>query len=78
MDRVNRCPKCGKRTVPSMGKTGRTELICLWCDKPNPESTELAKLADRPLAKDVPPEAAAEVSLRQKRPGRVIRGGPFS
>jgi hypothetical protein len=38
-----------------MGKTGRTELICLWCEKPNLESTELA---DNPLAKDVPPKAA--------------------
>jgi hypothetical protein len=58
MDRVNRCPKCGKRTVPSMGTTGRTELICLWCDKPNLESTELAERADTPPAKHVPPEAA--------------------
>jgi hypothetical protein len=33
MDRVTRCLHCGKRMVPAPSLSGRTELICVYCDK---------------------------------------------
>jgi hypothetical protein len=33
MDRVTRCLQCGKRMVPAPSLTGRTELVCVFCDK---------------------------------------------
>jgi hypothetical protein len=41
MDRVTRCLHCGKRMVPAPSLTGRTELICIYCDKTDP--IEIAK-----------------------------------
>jgi hypothetical protein len=49
MDKVTRCPKCGKRTIAIQIK-GRTELTCIRCDPVDPLKTELAKWADSPLA----------------------------
>ena len=57
MDKVTRCLHCGKRLVPTMGTSGRTELVCVWCDKVDPK-TELAKWADSPLSKPTSSEAA--------------------
>ena len=34
MDRATRCPKCGKRMVPVVTISGRTELQCISCDDP--------------------------------------------
>ena len=34
MDRVTRCPKCGKRMVPVVTISGRTERQCISCDDP--------------------------------------------
>jgi len=50
MDRVTRCLHCGKRMVPAPGLSGRTELICVYCDKADPvEIAETVKSADKPL-----------------------------
>ena len=51
MDRVTRCLLCGKRMVPAPGLTGRTELMCVYCDKLDPMEMEHAKKwAESPLA----------------------------
>jgi phage FluMu protein Com len=53
MDRVSRCPHCGKRLVPEPSGSGRTELKCLFCDQLDPlEVLEAKKWADSPLARD--------------------------
>jgi phage FluMu protein Com len=49
MDKVTRCPKCGKRTIATQIK-GRTELTCIRCDPVDPLKTELAKWADSSVA----------------------------
>jgi hypothetical protein len=43
MDPATRCPKCGKRIVPVVVISGRTELQCISCDDP------AAKWAESPL-----------------------------
>ena len=54
MDRVTRCLQCGKRTVPARSLTGRTELICMYCDKLDPlEMEEAKKWAESPLAQPI-------------------------
>lgn len=51
MDKVTRCLRCGKRTVPVPGLYGRTELQCIFCDGLNPLKIEQAnKLAASPFA----------------------------
>jgi hypothetical protein len=50
MDRVTRCLHCGKRMVPAPSLTGRTELICVYCDKADQmEMAEATKWTERPL-----------------------------
>ena len=34
MDRTTLCPKCGKRMVPVVSISGRTDLQCISCDDP--------------------------------------------
>src|ERR1700716_3948654 len=34
MDRTTRCPKCGKRMIPVVTISGRTDLQCKSCDGP--------------------------------------------
>ena len=34
MDRTTRCQKCGKRMVPVVTISGRTDLQCISCDDP--------------------------------------------
>ena len=51
MDRVTRCLQCGKSMVPARSLTGRTALICIYCDKLDPlEMEEAKKSAESPLA----------------------------
>lgn len=53
MDRTTRCPKCGKRMVPVVTISGRTELQCISCDDP------AMKWAESPLTapeKPIEPE----------------------
>ena len=54
MDRVTRCLQCGKRMVPAPGLTGRTELMCVYCDKLDPLEMEQAKKrTESPLAQPI-------------------------
>jgi len=51
MDRVTRCLQCGKRMVPAPSMTGRTELVCVFCDKIDPMKMAEAKgWSENPLA----------------------------
>jgi hypothetical protein len=43
MDRIAYCPKCGKRLVPVVTISGRTDLQCISCDDP------AVKWAESPL-----------------------------
>ena len=43
MDRITRCAKCGKRMVPVVTISGRTDLQCISCDDP------AVKWAESPL-----------------------------
>src|SRR3982074_1354885 len=43
MDRTTRCAKCGKRLVPVITISGRTDLQCISCDDP------AVKWAESPL-----------------------------
>jgi hypothetical protein len=50
-----RCPKCGKRMVPVVTVSGRTDLQCISCDDP------AVKWAESPITapeKPIVPEAA--------------------
>ncbi len=46
---VTRCPKCKKRLMAMTDRTGKTEMLCLKCDKVDPMKTDAAKWADSPL-----------------------------
>ncbi len=53
MDRVTRCLHCGKRMVPAPGLSGRTELICVYCNKADsldldPAANPVDRLSPRP------------------------------
>lgn len=54
MDRVTRCLHCGKRMMPAPSPAGRTELVCVYCDKLDPMELEKAeKWAESPLAQPI-------------------------
>jgi len=59
MDRLTRCPKCGKRMVPVVTFSGRTDLQCISCDDP------AVKWADStPIAPEKPIVAEPVASSR--------------
>lgn len=45
---ANKCPRCGKRMIPVLAKSGRTELNCPACDEIEPIRTDAG--AEGPLA----------------------------
>jgi hypothetical protein len=47
---VTRWPKCKKRLMAMTDRSGRTELICLKCDKVDPMKTDAAKWANSNLS----------------------------
>jgi hypothetical protein len=49
MDQTTRCKECGKRLVPVVTISGRTDLQCLSCDDP------AVKWARSPLTTPVEP-----------------------
>jgi hypothetical protein len=54
MDRVTRCLQCGKRMAPARSLTGRTEVVCMYCDKLDPpEMEEAKKWAESPFAQPI-------------------------
>jgi hypothetical protein len=55
MDRITRCPKCGKSMVAVVTISGRTELQCISCDDP------AVKWAQSPLTAPDKPIVAERV-----------------
>ena len=55
MDKITRCQKCGKRMVPVVTLSGRTDLQCISCDDP------AVKWAESPLTAPEKPIAAERV-----------------
>jgi hypothetical protein len=51
MDRTTRCPKCGKRMIPVVTISGRTDLQCIGCDGP------AVKWAESPISASGKPMA---------------------
>ena len=47
---VTRCPKCKKRLMAMTDRTGKTEMLCVRCDKLDPMKVDIAKWADSSLA----------------------------
>jgi hypothetical protein len=56
MDRITHCPKCGKRRVPVITLSGRTDLQCISCDDP------VVKWAESPFIAPEKPVVAEPVS----------------
>jgi hypothetical protein len=54
MNQIMRCPKCGKRMMPVITISGRTDLQCIRCDDP------AVKWAESPLT-------AAEMPIATER-----------
>ena len=48
---MDRCPRCTKRMKTVLGPDGRTEFLCLSCDKVDPLRTDAVKWAASPLAR---------------------------
>ena len=50
MDRITRCPRCGKQLVPVVMVSGRTDLQCISCDDPAARLAEsLAIAPEKPI-----------------------------
>jgi tRNA(Ile2) C34 agmatinyltransferase TiaS len=50
MDRLTRCPKCGKRMAPVVTISGRTDLQCISCDDPAVKWAESPRTApEKPI-----------------------------
>jgi hypothetical protein len=64
MDPIMLCPKCGKRRVPVVTFSGRTDLQCISCDDP------AVKWAESPLiAPEKPIVAEPAWSPLSRAPG---------
>jgi len=51
MDPITRCPKCGKRLLPVVTLSGRTDLQCIGCDDPAVKWAESPRTApEKPIA----------------------------
>jgi hypothetical protein len=51
MDPITRCPRCGKRMVPVVTFSGRTDLQCISCDDPAVKWAESPRTApEKPIA----------------------------
>jgi hypothetical protein len=47
---ISRCPSCKKLLIPASSDSGRTNLVCLFCDDVDPMLTTGAKWAASSLA----------------------------
>ena len=48
---MTRCPKCKKRLMAMIDRTGRTDLRCLKCDKVDPLKNVVVEWIDTARAK---------------------------
>lgn len=46
----SRCPNCKKRLMAMTDRTGRTDLVCMKCDKIDPMKTKAVRWASSSLA----------------------------
>jgi len=54
MDRITRCPQCGKQLVPVVTISGRTDLQCISCDDPAVKLVEsLAIAPEKPIVPEL-------------------------
>jgi uncharacterized OB-fold protein len=50
MDRITRCPKCGKLMVPVVTISGRADFQCISCDDPAVKWVESSlKAPEKPI-----------------------------
>ena len=47
---ISRCPTCKKLLIPVRSDSGRTDLVCLFCDDVDPMMTTAASWAESNLA----------------------------
>jgi hypothetical protein len=70
MDRITHCPKCGKRMVPVVTISGRTDFQCIGCDDPAAKWAESSLSApEKPIVR--PPRAEARGSRRASSGGHL-------
>jgi DNA-directed RNA polymerase subunit RPC12/RpoP len=51
MDQITRCQRCGKRLVPVVTISGRTDLQCISCEDPAVKWAESPRIApEKPIA----------------------------
>lgn len=46
----SRCPNCKRRLMAMTDRTGRTQLVCMKCDKIDPMKTNAVRWANSSLA----------------------------
>jgi hypothetical protein len=46
----SRCPDCRRRLMAMTDRTGRTQLVCMKCDKIDPMKTNAVRWANSSLA----------------------------
>jgi uncharacterized protein YbaR (Trm112 family) len=47
---VVRCPRCNRPLLAMTDRTGKTELLCLKCDKVDPMKIDVGMLAKRQVS----------------------------
>ena len=51
IDQITRCQRCGKRLVPVVTISGRTDLQCISCEDPAVKWAESPRIApEKPIA----------------------------
>jgi hypothetical protein len=78
MDRITRCPRCGKRVVPVVTISGRTDLQCIRCDDPAVKWAESSLTApEKAIVAEpgamAPGGAGMKEAANGRDPERVIR-----
>ena len=66
MDQITHCLKCGKRLVPVVTLSGRTDLQCIICDDPAVKWAESPLMApEKPIVAE--PGFLVEIGLKAKK-----------
>ncbi len=75
MEQITHCPKCGKRRVPVVTLSGRTDLQCISCDDPAVKWAESPRMApEKPIvAKELTPRAAEKQPRSRSERGPAAR-----
>jgi hypothetical protein len=62
----SRCPGCKRRLMAMTDRTGRTELVCMKCDKIDPMKTSAARWANSSLAVPIKSGASSPLAHPQR------------